>query len=297
MARQIKKSAEFGGNGGKTWDDGVLTHSPPIVGVRSITIRHGNQVDSLQVTYLLADGSTYTAPKHGGPGGSQSSFTLAEDEMIIRVEGKTNNTLVDQLTFVTRNSSGDVKEHGPYGKTGQTAFAVEGYVVGFFGRAGHLLDAIGVYYLPPVKRSDQFGGNGGKTFADPIETNIPPIVGIRELRLRHGNQVDSIGADYELLGGGTYEGADHGGGGGKPSPVHLDKGEVIVKMSGKTNNKLVDQLTFTGRKEDGSTATYGPFGKTGQIEFQVDGRIVGFFGRSGNLLDAIGVFYVPEATD
>ena len=67
-----------------------------------------------------------------------------------------------------------------------------------------------------------------------------------------------------------------------------------MKMSGKTNNTLVDQLTFTTRKPDGSTATYGPYGKTGRTEFDVDGRLVGFFGRAGNLLDAVGVFYAED---
>ena len=207
---------------------------------------------------------------------------------------ETNHVLVDQVTFITRNSSGNLRQYGPYGKTGQTHFFVEGYVVGFFGRAGNLLDALGVYYLPPVKRSPQFGGGGGNAFEDPIETKIPPIVSIKELRIRHGNQVDSIGADYEVLGGGSYEGGDHGGSGGKPTVVTLAKGEVIVKMSGKTNNTLVDQLTFTTRKPDGTTATYGPYGKTGRTEFEVDGRIVGFFGRAGNLLDAVGVFYAED---
>ena len=62
-------------------------------------------------------------------------------------------------------------------------------------------------------------------------------------------------------------------------------------MAGKTNNTLVDQFTFTTMRPDGTTATYGPFGKTGQTEFEVQGNIVGFFGRSGDLLDAIGAFY------
>ena len=66
-------------------------------------------------------------------------------------------------------------------------------------------------------------------------------------------------------------------------------------MSGKTNNTLVDQLTFTSpMKADGSIATYGPYGRTGRTEFAVKGNIVGFFGRAGNLLDALGVFYVDE---
>lgn len=292
MARQISQSSNYGGSGGRAWDDNIYSHSPTIVGVRKIDIRHGNQVDGLQVTYLLADGSTYTAPRHGGSGGSPSSFTLAEDERIIRIEGKTNNALVDQLTFITQNAAGEENVYGPYGKTGRTPFSVEGYVVGFFGRAGNLLDAIGFYFLPPLQKSSQFGGSGGNAFVDPIETNIPPIVNVKKMRIRHGNQVDSIEADYELLGGKVYDGTKHGGSGGSLTEVDFAEGEVITAMAGKTNNVLVDQLTFTTMKPDGSTSTYGPFGRTGRTEFRVDGNIVGFHGRSGNLLDALGAFYV-----
>ena len=294
MARQIKQSGVSGGGGGSAWDDGVLSHSPAIVGVKSINIRHGNQVDAIQVTYLLADGSTYTASKHGGSGGSGSSFTLAANEMIIRVEGKTNHVLVDQVTFITQTPDGNKHTHGPYGKTGKTRFSIEGYVVGFFGRSGNLLDGLGAYYLPPLVQSELFGGTGGNAFVDPIATTVPPIINVTRLRIRHGNQVDSIQADYELLGGGSITGPNHGGTGGQPTDVRFSQGEVIVEMSGKTNHTLVDQLTFTTKKSDGSTGTYGPYGRTGRTSFGVEGRIVGFFGRSGNLVDALGVFYVRE---
>ena len=72
---------------------------------------------------------------------------------------------------------------------------------------------------------------------------------------------------------------------------HMDEREFIIKISGKTNGRLVDQLIFTTRKVDGSVHTYGPYGKTGNTPFEIEGNIVGFFGRSGALLDAIGVFY------
>ena len=291
MAREITKSAPSGGGGGSAWDDDILGHSPTIVGVYKVDIRHGNQVDRLQVTYRLADGSTWTAPAHGGSGGSASSFTLAQDERIVRVEGKTNNVLVDQLTFITENAAGVQKSYGPFGKTGRIAFKYEGYIVGFFGRSGNLLDAIGVYYLPPLQTSPQYGGTGGNAFSDPVNQNIPPVINVKKMRIRHGNQVDSIDADYLLLGGGILDGQNHGGSGGSPTNVNFAEGEVIIKITGKTNNTLVDQLTFYTRKPDGSTGKYGPYGKTGKTEFEINGKIVGFFGRAGNLLDAIGAFY------
>ena len=134
-------------SGGNYWDDRDPGPSPGIVGIHKIDIRYGDQVDAIQVTYRLADGSTYTSPMHGGFGGVSSSFTLASDESIVGVEGKTNNDLVDQLTFITLNSTMNEKRYGPYGITGLERFSFDRYIVGFFGRAGYLLDGLGVYYL------------------------------------------------------------------------------------------------------------------------------------------------------
>ena len=290
MARTVQTSGAFGNPSGDSWDD--VSSNSAIVGVRSIAIRHGAYVDRLQITYLLADGSTYTALQHGGVGGGESSFTLAQDEMIIRVEGEASNVVVNQLTFITQNSSGYVKTYGPYGLNGETPFAVEGYVVGFSGRSDIYVNQLRVHYLPPVQKNGPFGGDGGEEFADPIETHIPPIVNIRELRIRHGNGVESIGADYELLGGGSYEAPDHGGSEGTPIVVTLVNKELIVCVSGKTNATQVGQFAFTARKQDGSSATYGPYGITDEMEFGVSGRIVGFFGRSGEVLNSLGVFSV-----
>ena len=107
-------------------------------------------MDAIRVTFRFADGSTYLSPAHGGSGGEQSSFTLAEDEKIVCVVSKTNKVLVDQIKFVTKNSAGEKKAYGPFGKTGETSvIELEGEVVGFFGRSGNLLDARGIYYYSP----------------------------------------------------------------------------------------------------------------------------------------------------
>jgi hypothetical protein len=54
---------------------------------------------------------------------------------------------VRSLTFVT-----NAGKHGPFGDPAQTPFSVPvhdgGRVVGFFGRSGSLLDAVGVYVHP-----------------------------------------------------------------------------------------------------------------------------------------------------
>jgi len=139
------KSGPFGGDGGSSWDDMASPPSSPVVGVQSITIRHGNQVDGIQVVYRLADNSHYEGAKHGGYGGSGSTIVFAENETLVRVEGKTNGVVVDQLTFTTQKVDGTRRRYGPYGRTGLNPFSVDGHVVGFFGRSGNMVDGIGVY--------------------------------------------------------------------------------------------------------------------------------------------------------
>ena len=146
----VSRSAQFGGSEGSAFDD----KNDNICGIIGLKIRSGNQIDSIQVTYRLKDGSAYEAPKHGGNGGSLSSFTLADGEKLIRMEGMTNDVLIDMLTFYSNYNN----VYGPYGRTGRASFSVEGLeIIAFFGRAGNLLDAIGVY----VSQCDLgFIGNG-----------------------------------------------------------------------------------------------------------------------------------------
>ena len=134
----VLQSAVFGGSGGIAFDD----NNDNIAGIIGMKIRSGNQIDSIQVTYRLKDESTYEALMHGGTGGSESFFTLADGEKLIRMEGMTSGVLVDMLTFYSNYNN----TYGPYGVTGQKRFSVAGLeIVAFFGRAGNLLDAIGAY--------------------------------------------------------------------------------------------------------------------------------------------------------
>ena len=106
----ISQSAQFGGSGGSAFDD----KNDNICGIIGLKICSGNQIDSIQVTYRLKNGSAYEAPKHGGNRGSVSSFTLADGEKLIRMEGMTSDVLVDMLTFYSNFNN----VYGPYGITG-----------------------------------------------------------------------------------------------------------------------------------------------------------------------------------
>ena len=97
----------FGGTGGSYFDD----HNENITGIVGMRIRAGSYVDSIQVTYRLKDGSTFAAPMHGGTGGSEYSFTLANGEKLTRMEGMTNGMLI---LFVLTFYSNLNNVYGPY---------------------------------------------------------------------------------------------------------------------------------------------------------------------------------------
>ncbi|URE28811.1 Mannose glucose-specific lectin [Musa troglodytarum] len=75
---------------------------------------------------------------------------LQEDEYLVGIEGSVDTlgriTLVRNLTLRTNK-----KSHGPFGTSGGKPFSVpvaSGKITGFFGRAGTMIDAIGVYLAP-----------------------------------------------------------------------------------------------------------------------------------------------------
>jgi hypothetical protein len=139
MASDLK-SPQYGGGGGTPFDDSSYIGNP----ITSITVRHGELVDSIQITY-----GNQQAPKHGGGGGEADTISLAKGEQVIAVVGRSGD-LVDQIQFVTVSPGNVLKSYGPYGGGGGNPFYIIGAVDAFFGRSGESLDAVGVWVQPPV---------------------------------------------------------------------------------------------------------------------------------------------------
>ena len=295
MVRELIKYLPVGaGTGGDEWDDGTKT-GPPIVGVRSVRVRHGEHVSCLQVTYILADDNLHTALARGDDAGSVSTFTLDSSEAIVRVEGKVSGSCVGQIVFTTRTAKGEEKTHGPYGKTGDAEFCVQGYIVSFLGYSDVTLVSLGVRYLPPLRRSIEVGLCTREAFEDPVWTL--PLVQVKSISLKHDGRVNIIQCTYEMLGGRRLTCGKHGNStnGVQSSTVDLEDGEEIVEVKGRTNGAFIGQLAFVTKKMDGSRGFHGPYGESGDTEFsvQVDGCVMSFFGHSGDCcLEGIGVYYV-----
>lgn len=295
-ARPVIKVPGQGGNG-TAFDDVRNITGATIINIQSISIVSYYQVDSIEVTYLLSNGSLYKAPKHGDVDFSfPEIINLDPDEFVEKIEGKTDGKVIDQLTITTRIPKDDGRiVYGPYGMTNASHnFAFEGFIIGFHGRSGSIMDQIGVYKLAPVTKSKQYGiPYFAAEFDDNPDVLFPPVVGIKTLFIHHGGQVNSIQAEYQLFGGGTKLSEKHGTPANTLSVLRFGHREQIVEMRGELDYKkrFLNQLSFVTKKPNGRVKVHGPFGTAGSEPFSVRGSVIGFAGNASNFVQAISVYY------
>ncbi|KAL5757636.1 hypothetical protein ACOSP7_020247 [Xanthoceras sorbifolium] len=147
IAKKNKNSivvGPWGGNGGTIWDDGTYH------GVRQITIVYDRCIDSMSVVYDK-NRKPVTSDKHGGVGGNRTAEIKLQfpEEFLVSVSGYYcpvvygGSPVVRSLTFKSNK-----RTFGPYGVEEGIPFTFSmdgGLVVGFKGRSGWYLDAIGFH--------------------------------------------------------------------------------------------------------------------------------------------------------
>lgn len=303
-ARQYGSTQVIGGSGGDAFSD-----SQPAAGARvtEVRIRSGERVDSVQMVYTLSDGRTVLGPRHGGGGGQLHAIVLDFDEYIVALSGRYGE-MIDSLRVVTNKREFQLFG-GPGGSRDYRIDVPYGYqAVGFAGRAGKYLDAIGLTYGPittarrrgiyvqsgaqsaQIAQTAIAGGRGGSEFSD---RDIPWGAFIIEVNVRAGERIDAIQVVYMLPDGRLQEGARHGGTGGNAFTFRLDPDEYLTGIIGRCGD-MVDSLRIVTNKR--TSQVFG--GNGGNRDFRIDipsgCEAVGFAGRAGNLVDAIGLtYYVP----
>jgi hypothetical protein len=292
----VPSSAIFGPAGGTAFTDPVVSGQQ----LTGVTISAGYWIDAIQG---LATPSNL--PRRGGPGGADASFTLPAGEYLVRVFGKQGanavSPAISQISFMTNTG----RVYGPYGEgLGQdptTPFDIVvpagGRIVGFTGRAGSYLNAIGVLYVqdvppPTPKVSPIFGSSMGTAFADTVVAG-QVLTGVT---INTGYWIDAIQARAT-----PADLPKRGGTGGLLNSFALQPGEHLVRIYGRTGSNAVvpsvSQISFV----TSAGRVYGPYGEglgqdpTTPFDFTVPAgsRIVGFTGRAGDFLHAIGVLYLP----
>ena len=129
------------------------------------------------------------------------------------------------------------------------------------------------YWIGPV------GGTGGEWFED----RVPSGAKVVSIRVWSSDYVNAV--QFQLSTGWLPK---HGGGGGRLSEIRLVQGEFINEIYGNSG-VYIDQINFATSRG----RTFGPYGGGGGSSYALgapnDYAIVGLWGRSGQLLDRLGV--------
>ncbi|KAM3749711.1 hypothetical protein ACB098_05G208000 [Castanea mollissima] len=296
--------ASWGGEGGSRWS--FVENKGGII---EMEIVHGGAIDS--ITFKCGDeyGVLQHSKKVGGKGGNKTDKISLNwpEEYLTSFSGTVKDMgahiVIRSLRFKTNKT-----EYGPYGTVAGQPFSCSmegGVIVGFHGRAGDYVDAIGAYVkitpkeqdntlkmvLPVPRGPGPWGGHGGMEWDDGV------FSAIRELQLHVGDSViHAIRVLYESRDGKPVWSQKHGGeGGDQVNTIKLEVSkEFLVRIvgfygpvKGSDSFKALRSITFYTNK-----AKYGPYGDEIGHAFTSSvaaGKVVGFHGRSGVYLDAIGV--------
>lgn len=278
-----------GGRGGDPFSDVDI---PTGARVLEVHIYSGGYVDAIQMQYALSDGRMLMGPRHGGPGGQLSIFRVDSDESIIGISGQYGN-YIDSIQILTTKRSSPMFGGSGGGQEYRINIPTGNQAIGFAGRAGRYLDAIGLIYIPQTFNRIAFteiaGGNGGSEFKD---SEIPLRSQFSEIRIHCGAFLDSIQAVYTRQEGTLFEGPVHGGNGGRSYVFKLDPDEYVTGISGRYGNNIDSIVIITNKRTSQKFGGNGG-GNNFKINVPAGAQAVGFIGRSGNYLDAIGLAYAP----
>ncbi|KAJ0963159.1 hypothetical protein J5N97_028281 [Dioscorea zingiberensis] len=134
----------WGGDGGKPWDDGVYS------GVKQVFMTRGDAICSIQIEYDRS-GQCVWSTRHGSAGQITHRIKFEYPNEVLNcisgyynsIGGDAGHKVIKSITFYTSRG-----KYGPFGEelgTYFTSITTEGKVVGFHGRSGMYLDAIGVH--------------------------------------------------------------------------------------------------------------------------------------------------------
>ncbi|KAK3414037.1 hypothetical protein EUGRSUZ_I02531 [Eucalyptus grandis] len=276
----IKCVGPFGGQGGHSWDDGKFN------GVKKIKMMLEDDVNYISFDYD-DNGESICSSAHGNEDGSSIHMVN------LNYPHEHDCSVIQSLTFESNK-----RRLGPFGKEEGNFFRCAlacNKIIGFHGRSGIQLDALGVYFEPIsdlrlLKSIGPFGGEGGDPWDDGHST------GVRKIIVKCGLVIDYIAVEYNKNGS-VVQGPRHGGGGGHLThEIKLNyPGEYLTSFSGHFESYrrqiMVRSLTFQSNER-----TYGPVGQEIRNYFyfpSIGKKIVGFHGRSRRWVDSLGAHFKP----
>ncbi|KAK1553668.1 hypothetical protein Q3G72_001871 [Acer saccharum] len=314
----IKIEPRGGEGGNKKWS------FRPNGGITEIKIGYAAVIDSISFKSIDENGMITSSEKFGGNVWKNEEIILLNwpKEYLMKISGTqrtyANVYCIESLCFHT-----NLNKYGPFGPSNTTSFELcmkDGVIVGFHGRCGIYIDAIGVYvknyadlFSPPSQEQKMipqdmsynwnnsitvgpWGGEGGNMI-----WSFKPNGGIREIKIGFVKIIDSIsfkGVDEN----GMYTSSEIFGGHGEKTEKTIVLNwpeEYLTKISGTLKTQYEKAYCIESLCFHTNLNKYGPFGPTNGTPFELcmkDGVIVGFHGRSGVYINAIGV-YVKNSAD
>lgn len=284
MASTVTKTVGPCGGGGGSAKDMDTTGITRIV---KISIRYGDAIVAL-IVWFERNGIVEHTDQWGGNNGELTEINLKTNEYITSVKGTVgymgNLFIVTSLVLET-----NLAVYGPYGMGGGIPFelpAFGGQIIGFHGRSGTLLDAIGVY-VQVTRKLGPCGGSGGSA----KDMDLTGITRIVKVSIHHGDTIDAFSVCF--IRKGTTECTPlWGGNTGQLTEINLKPNEYITSVGGYVGY-MGNLLVVRSLELRTNLAAYGPYGKEVGTPFElsgIGGQIIGFHGRSGAYLDAIGVY-------
>ncbi|CAL9120035.1 unnamed protein product [Musa acuminata var. zebrina] len=141
MGRMVKVGP-WGGNGGDAWNMGQADH------ITKLRIYYGDNIVGLEITYIL-NGNPHTG-KYGTTTGPSEEIILEEDEYFTSISGYFHalsnyqgHAIVMLLTLDT-NKGASISVGNKIGSSFALTLEEGSKILGFFGRAGTAIDAIGI---------------------------------------------------------------------------------------------------------------------------------------------------------
>jgi hypothetical protein len=143
QAYAAEQTTVMGGPGGAAFVD----RPPAGARVGAVAIGAGALIDSVRVVYETPDGRRYPSARHGGPGGGPCVIALEPDERILAIRGR-YGAYIESIQLITNKGTSRICG-GPGGVAEYRIDVPRNHtVIGFTGRAGTYLDAIGLALAP-----------------------------------------------------------------------------------------------------------------------------------------------------
>ncbi|WZZ86510.1 hypothetical protein YC2023_115089 [Brassica napus] len=288
-----------GGKGGHQWDDGA-NHD----GVTKIHVRGGfDGIQYIKFNYVK-NGETQDGPIHGISGsGFTQTFEINHfnDEHLVYVEGYYDDAsgVIQALQFKTNLKTSDVLG---YEKGKKFLLADKGKkIIGFHGYAEKNLNSLGAYFTTvSLTKSERHaeklraqGGLRGESWDDGVFDSVRKLYvgqgdnGVAFLKVVYGRDTRNV------------IGEDHG----NTTPLEVKEfeleypSEYITAVDGCYDKvigsevEVITMLRFTTNKR---TSIPVGFVSTSSFLLYKDGfKIVGFHGKSSNMINQLGVHVLP----